>query len=176
DLTFAEYGTFAALVPIDVTAVQLDGLLGSYPNVIAWVAGHTHRHRVRPFKVTGAAGTNGVISAPIACKVPDACTGFWQIESASLIDWPQEQRLIEVFDNGNGTGTIRGPILGHGLETPKRLSVADDRCALYLADPASLVSALSEADLDVLCKQGGVRDGEPGDRNVELTFKMPFTI
>jgi 3',5'-cyclic AMP phosphodiesterase CpdA len=174
DLTFAEYGTFAALVPIDVTAVQLDSRLASYPNVIAWVAGHTHRHRVRAFKVTGATGTNGTISAPVDCKVPNACTGFWQIESASLIDWPQEQRLIEVFDNGNGTGTIRGPILGHGLEIPKRLSVADDRCALYLADPASLEAILTEADLDVLCKQGGTRNGTPGDRNVELTFKMPF--
>ncbi|MCC2655750.1 MAG: hypothetical protein K0Q76_858 [Panacagrimonas sp.] len=174
DLTFAEYGTFAALVPIDVTAVELNGRLASYPNVIAWVAGHTHRHRVRPFKVTGATGTNGVISAPVACKVPNACTGFWQIESASLIDWPQEQRLIEVFDNGNGTGTIRGPILGHSLELPRRLSVADDRCALYLADPASLVSVLTEADLGVLCAQGGTRNGTPGDRNVELTFRMPF--
>ena len=174
DLTFAEYGTFAALVPVDVTAVELNGRLASYPNVIAWVAGHTHRHRVRPFKVTGATGSNGVINAPVACKVPNACTGFWQIESASLIDWPQEQRLIEVFDNGNGTGTIRGPILGHSLELPRRLSVADDRCALYLADPASLVSVLTEADLGVLCAQGGTRNGAPGDRNVELTFRMPF--
>lgn len=176
DLTFAEYGTFAALVPIDVTAVELNGRLASYPNVIAWVAGHTHRHRVRPFKVTGAAGTNGTISTSVACEVPNACTGFWQIESASLIDWPQEQRLIEVFDNGNGTGTIRGPILGHSLELPKRLSVADDRCALYLADPDSLVSILTEADLGVLCAQGGTRNGTPGDRNVELTFKMPFPM
>lgn len=174
DLTFAEYGTFAALVPIEVTAVELDGLLASYPNLIAWVAGHTHRHRVRPFKVTGDSGTNGVIAAPVACKAPGACTGFWQIESASLIDFPQEQRLIEVFDNGDGTGTIRGPIFGHGYENSRRLAVADDRCALYLADPAALVDLLTEADLGVLCSQGGTRQGEASDRNVELTFRMPF--
>jgi 3',5'-cyclic AMP phosphodiesterase CpdA len=174
DLTFAEYGTFAALVPIDVTAVELDGLLASYPNLIAWVAGHTHRHCVRPFKVTGETGTNGVVTAPVACKAPGACTGFWQIESASLIDFPQEQRLIEVFDNGDGTGTIRGPIFGHGYENSRRLAIADDRCALYLADPASLVDLLTEADLGVLCSQGGTRQGEAGDRNVELTFRMPF--
>ncbi len=174
DLTFAEYGSFAALVPVDVTAVELDGLLGSYPNLIAWVAGHTHRHRVRPFKVANGVGTNGAISAPVTCKGPGACNGFWQIETASLIDYPQEQRLIEVFDNRDGTGTIRGPILGHGYENSRRLAMADDRCALYLADPASLTSVLSEADLGVLCSQGGTRQGTPADRNVELTFKMPF--
>ena len=175
DLTFAEYGTFATLVPIDVTAVELDGLLASYPNLIAWVAGHTHRHRVRPFKVTGATGSNGVVSAPVACRqAGGACTGFWQIESASLIDFPQEQRLIEVFDNGDGTGTIRGPILGHGFERSRPLAEADDRCALYLADPASLVDSLSEADLGVLCAQGGTRQGAAEDRNVELMFRMPF--
>ncbi|MCC2655751.1 MAG: hypothetical protein K0Q76_859 [Panacagrimonas sp.] len=175
DLTFAEYGTFASLVPIEVPAAELDALLASYPNVIAWVAGHTHRHRIRPFVVANGVGSNGVVTTAVNCKAANssACTGFWQIESASLIDWPQEQRLIEVFDNRDGTGTIRGPILGHGLAKPKALSEADDRCALYLADPASAEALLSEADLGVLCSQGGTRDGTPADRNVELIFRMP---
>lgn len=174
DLTFAEYGTFASLVPIDVPAAELDALLASYPNLIAWVAGHTHRHRVRAFKVSNGIGSNGTVSAPVACKKPGACRGFWQIESASLIDFPQEQRLIEVFDNRDGSGTIRGPILSHGLDKPRALAEADDRCALYLADPASAEALLSEADLGVLCAQGGTRSGEPQDRHVELIFRMPF--
>ncbi|MGQ0529541.1 MAG: hypothetical protein ACT4PG_06910 [Panacagrimonas sp.] len=174
DLTFAEFGTFAALVPIEVRAAELNGLLASYPNLIAWVAGHTHRHRVRAFKVENGIGSNGVIESPVACKRAGACRGFWQIESASLIDFPQEQRLIEVFDNKDGTGTIRGPILGHGFEKSRVLAEADDRCALYLLDPASLEDLLTEADLGALCAQGGTRNGEPGDRNVELMFQMPF--
>ncbi|HKY91438.1 MAG TPA: metallophosphoesterase, partial [Nevskiaceae bacterium] len=173
DVSFAEYGTFAALVPIDVTAVQLNGLLASYPNVIAWVAGHTHRHRIRPFKVTGDTATNGTISAPVACKRPNACKGFWQIETASLIDYPQEQRLIEVYDNKDGTGTIRGPVLTHGFEHVRPLAEADDRCALFLLDPASLEVILTEADLSALCSGGGTRQGDPTDRNVELNFRMP---
>jgi hypothetical protein len=173
DVTFAEYGIFASLVPIDVTAVQLDGLLASYPNVIAWVAGHTHRHRIRAFKVTGDTGSNGAISAPVACKRANACKGFWQIETASLIDYPQEQRLIEVYDNKNGTGTIRGPVLTHNYEKVRPLAAADDRCALYLLDPKSLQVILTEADLTALCSGGGTRQGEPTDRNVELGFKMP---
>jgi 3',5'-cyclic AMP phosphodiesterase CpdA len=173
DLTFAEFGTFAPLVQIEVSAAQLNARLASYPNLIAWVAGHTHRHRVRPFKVTNGVGTNLAITTPVTCKVPGACNGFWQIESASLIDFPQEQRLIEVFDNGDGTGTIRGPILGHSLEVPRALAEADDRCALYLADPASAEDILTEADLGALCAQGGTRTGTASDRNVELIFRMP---
>lgn len=175
DLTFAEYGTFASLVPIEVTAVELDGLLASYPNLIAWVAGHTHVHRVRPFTVSNGVGTNGVVTSPVACKQAGegACSGFWQIETASLIDFPQEQRMIEVFDNKDGTGTIRGPVLTHAFAKSRPLAEADDRCALYLLDPASAQDLLTEANLAALCSQGGTRDGDPDDRNVELTFRMP---
>jgi 3',5'-cyclic AMP phosphodiesterase CpdA len=173
DLTFAEFGMFAALVPIDVTAAQLDAELASWPNLIAWVAGHTHRHRIRAFKVIDGVGSNGAIEAPVACKGPGTCSGFWQIETASLIDHPQEQRLIEVFDNGDGTGTIRGPVLTHGFERSKALAQADDRCALYLSDPAAVAAGISEAGLSALCLQGGTRQGEPADRNVELMFNMP---
>ncbi len=173
DLTFAEYGTFKALIPVEVTAAQLDAELASWPNVVAWVAGHTHRHRVRAFKVTAGVGSNGTISAPVACKGPGACRGFWQIETASLIDFPQEQRLIEVFDNGDGSGTIRGPVLTHGFEKAKYLAERDDRCQLYLSDPQAVAAGITEAGLNALCLQGGTRQGEAIDRNVELMFRMP---
>lgn len=173
DLTFAEFGAFAALLPIEVTAAELNAELASWPHLVAWIAGHTHRHRVRAFKVENGQGSNGEITTAVSCKQLDACHGFWQVESASLIDHPQEQRLIELFDNGNGTGTLRGSVLTHGLENPKRLAAADDRCALYLTDPSAVAALLTEADLAALCMQGGVRQGEPQDRNVDLMFRMP---
>jgi 3',5'-cyclic AMP phosphodiesterase CpdA len=173
DLTFAEFGAFAALLPIEVTAAELNAELASWPHFIAWVAGHTHRHRVRPFAVADGVGSNGDIEAPVSCKRENACSGFWQIETASLIDHPQEQRLLEVFDNGDGSGTIRGSVLTHGFEHSKRLAGADDRCALYLTDPAAVAALLTEADLGALCAQGGTRVGEAQDRNVELMFRMP---
>lgn len=173
DLTFAEYGIFASLVPIEVTAAELDAELASWPHVVAWIAGHTHQHRIRAFKVENGIGSNGTVEAAVECKQPGACSGFWQIETASLIDHPQEQRLIEIFDNGDGTGTIRGSVLQHRFETSKRLAEADDRCALYLSDPAAVAAAISEADLDALCAQGGVRPGTAADRNVDLMFRMP---
>lgn len=173
DLSFAEFGAFSDLVPIEVTAAELNAELASWPNVIAWVAGHTHRHRVRAFAVEDGTGSNGSIEAEVSCKGPSRCRGFWQIESASLIDFPQEQRLIEIYDNGNGTGTIRAPVLTHDFARSKALAEADDRCGLYLTDPEAVQAAISEGDLDALCTQGGTRQGEPGDRNVELIFAMP---
>ncbi|MES0873773.1 hypothetical protein [Sinimarinibacterium thermocellulolyticum] len=173
DLTFAEYGMFGALVPIEVTAAELDAELASWPHLIAWVAGHTHQHRIRAFKVSDGIGSNGEIEAAVECKGPGPCVGFWQIETASLIDHPQEQRLIEILDNGDGTGTIRASVLQHQFDRAKALAEADDRCALYLSDPAAVAAAISEANLDALCRQGGVRPGTPADRNVELMFRMP---
>ncbi len=173
DLTFAEYGMFADAVPIEVTAAELDAELASWPHLIAWIAGHTHQHRIRAFKVDQGIGSNGTIETAVACKQAGACTGFWQIETASLIDHPQEQRLIEIFDNGDGTGTLRGSVLQHRFETAKALAAADDRCALYLSDPAAVAASISEANLAALCMQGGVRPGTPGDRNVDLMFRMP---
>lgn len=192
DITFAEYGTFAQAVPTDLTAAQLDAELASWPHVLAWVAGHTHRHRIRPFKVTPDAagalvGSNKAtptasegITTPVACKVAGrradgqpACRGFWQIETASLIDFPQEQRLIEVLDNRDGSGTLRGPVLTHSFERSRRLANADDRCQLFLLDPAGLKTLSSDAGVDALCKFGGTRDGQPADRNVDLMVALP---
>lgn len=175
DLTFAEYGSAAALVPIDVTAVQVNGLLASYPNMIAWVAGHTHRQRVRAFVVKDGVGDNGMVKAPVNCKVQGACRGFWQVESASLIDFPQEQRLFEIVDNGDGTGVIRSPVITHNFEKSRKLAEYDDRCQFYLTDPGSYQRLKSsEADLESLCVFGGTRQGEKKDRNVNLVFRMPF--
>ena len=184
DLTFAEFGLFAQAVPTDVTAAQVNAELASFPNVLAWVAGHTHLHRVRAFEVKpaadGLAGSNGVVTTPVSCrqtgKASDGrsyCRGFWQIETASLIDFPQEQRLIEVFDNGNGTGTLRGPVLTHRYEKSRKLAEADDRCQFYVLDPNSLQALSSDGGLNVVCSAEATRQGKPSDRNVELMFRMP---
>ena len=172
DLTFAEFGSFSQGAPLGISAATLDAELASHPNVIAWVAGHTHRHRIRAFKVADGTGSNGVVTAPVACKGPGPCAGFWQIETASLVDFPQEARLLEFYQQGE-TGVIRSAVLQHDFERSKRLAEKDDRCQFYLTDPAMVEQAITDADISTLCKQGGTRDGEPKDRNVELIFRMP---
>lgn len=50
-------------------------LLLSYPNVIAWIAGHVHFHA--------------------AMRHGDDERGFIELTTASLIDWPQQGRVLE---------------------------------------------------------------------------------
>ena len=67
----------------------------SQQRVIAWVNGHTHRNQVTAHKRTDGTG------------------GFWEINTASHIDFPQQARLIEVTDNGDNTMSIFTTIIDH---------------------------------------------------------------
>lgn len=173
DVSFADSGTFSKLAPVGITGPRLDRLLASWPHVIAWVAGHTHRNRIRAFKVEHGIGSNGAITVQVDCKVPGECEGFWQIETSSLIDYPQQARMIEIFNNGDGTGTIRATMLTHRFEVSRKLARIDNRCQFYLDDPQAVAAALSDAGMHGICTQGGTRTGQPEDRNVNLIFPMP---
>ena len=59
-------------------------LLGRQRNVLAWVNGHSHRNRITPH---GSASGGS----------------FWEISTASHIDFPQLARVIELVDNKDGT-------------------------------------------------------------------------
>lgn len=59
-----------------VSGAQIVDLLLEYKNVVAWLAGHEHRNRIE--RIGGE-------------------HGFWHIETCSLIDWPQQGRVIEIF-------------------------------------------------------------------------------
>ncbi len=80
--------------PIHLEA-DLVALLHEFPNAIAWVAGHSHDNVVNAFPNPGGSG------------------GFWSIRVAAEADWPQQSRLLEVFDNHDGTLSIFGTILDH---------------------------------------------------------------
>ncbi|WP_027501789.1 TIGR03767 family metallophosphoesterase [Rhodococcus sp. UNC363MFTsu5.1] len=67
------------------SGAELVDLLHRFPNVLAWVNGHTHENRITPHPGATAA------------------QGFWEINTASHIDFPQHARLIEVVDNTDGT-------------------------------------------------------------------------
>ncbi|MFI5759025.1 TIGR03767 family metallophosphoesterase [Streptomyces sp. NPDC051569] len=58
---------------------EVVALLRKHRSVLAWVNGHSHRNAILPH------GT------------------FWEISTASHIDFPQLARVIEVADNGDGT-------------------------------------------------------------------------
>jgi hypothetical protein len=82
--------------PEAVPPSELEALVLRYPNVIAWLVGHNHRHRVRPV------------------RGPDAAhPGYWEVMTSALSDWPGQARVLELVDNGNGTLSLFGTVVDY---------------------------------------------------------------
>jgi len=82
--------------PITTTdnAVTLKGLIDTLqntPNLLMWVAGHRHLNTVKAFV------------SPDPTK-PEK--GFWQVETSSLHDFPQQFRTFEIYLNSDYTISI----------------------------------------------------------------------
>jgi 3',5'-cyclic AMP phosphodiesterase CpdA len=118
---------------------ELQSLLLSQPNVIALVAGHSHLNNIRAIPSPAGDGQ-----------------GFWQIQTSSLIDFPQQGRIIEILNNGDGTGSIRTFVfnqqVGGQLGKNARASLAS--------------AAMQRFD----------GSGSEKDRNVTLMFRMPSWV
>ena len=112
-----------------------------HANVVAWVNGHTHRNQI------------------IAQKQATGPGGFWEINTASHVDFPQQSRTIEVVDNGNGTLSIFCTMLDHAGPASYGESLAT----------TSALSALARelAANDPQERTSG-KNGAATDRNVEL--------
>ena len=70
--------------------------------------------------------------------------GFWEINTASHIDWPQQSRLIEIMDNGDGTLSLFGTVLDRAAPAAAPPSGPADR--LHAAQLASVARTLSYND------------------------------
>jgi metallophosphoesterase (TIGR03767 family) len=130
---------------------DLRALLSATPNVIAYVAGHTHENRITAFARPGGGG-------------------FWGIETASEIDWPIQSRLLEVMDNRDGTLSIFGTLVDHGAT----LAMPPAGTAAGGFDPGTLAALGREFaynDPQVGVEHGA--EGRPQDRNVELLVADP---
>ena len=143
--------------PGRVLGPELRDLLLRFPNVVLWVNGHTHRNTVIPH------------ARPIGSA---AAGGFWEVNTAAHIDWPQQARTIEIVDNRDGTLSVYGTLVDHaGPASPG----AHPTGPLALA---SLSRELSANDWQVNASPGG-GDGPRGaveDRNVELLVPAPFAV
>ncbi len=74
---------------------EVKALLLQHPQVVAWVNGHSHRNQVW------------------AHRQADGSGGFWEINTAAHVDWPQQSRLLEVVDNRDGTLSLFATMLDH---------------------------------------------------------------
>jgi metallophosphoesterase (TIGR03767 family) len=139
-----------------VLGARVRDLLLRYPNVVLWVDGHTHYNTVTPH-----------------ARHPDSAVpgGFWEVNTASHIDWPQQARLVELVDNADGTLSVFGTVIDHAGPTQ---SSWDLTSPVELAGLSRLLGindwqqrSRSEPGCDG-------RRGAPSDRNVELLVPAPF--
>lgn len=123
-------------------------MLLEFPNLIAWVNGHTHINTIRPHLRPGGGG-------------------FWEITTASCIDFPQQQQMIEIVDNIDGTLSIFATVLDHKSSPEWREG------DLSQEGLASLSRELAANDWDA---EPAARRGSVLDRNVELLMPAPMDL
>jgi len=140
-----------------VLGPEVRDLLLRYPNVVLWVNGHTHRNTVTPYARAS--------TAPVA-------GGFWEVNTAAHIDWPQQSRVVELVDNGDGTLSIYGTLLDHA--GPPSWD-SDPSTTLQLAALSRELGANDWQNPAVTAAEDG-RRGRREDRNVELLLPAPFAL
>jgi metallophosphoesterase (TIGR03767 family) len=72
-----------------VLAAEIAAMLDRHPCVVLWLNGHTHRTTVLPH------------------------SRRWEVTTPSLIDWPQQGRVIEVLRSSTGVLTIAATMINH---------------------------------------------------------------
>jgi metallophosphoesterase (TIGR03767 family) len=128
-------------------------LLLNHRNVIAFVNGHTHHNSVEPLRASGG-------------------RGFWQINTAAHIDYPEQARQVEIMDNRDGTLSIFGTILDQASPiTPP--APGTPAASFTTTQLASLARTLAANDPQTIEVTTGGGPGKPKDRNVELLIRDP---
>lgn len=136
---------------------QVTALLARFPNIVLYVGGHVHENRIVAHKATGGN------------------FGFWEIATASHIDWPQQSRIVELLDNHDGTLSIYVTVFDH-------LGDAQPGTGFDVMNLASISRELSYNDpqsgagggKNFSATQKSKATGEASDRNVELLVRKPF--
>jgi hypothetical protein len=137
---------------IDEGAQKLSELLHGCPNVILHLVGHGHRN---------------VISARRAPD-QDPTKGYWEMQTPSGVEFPQQGRIIELVDNRDGTGSIYMTLFDHWP------SINDDSDVLAeLGREVSFIDTLRFSDPSAEIFGGS---GLVDDRNRELLFAIPEAV
>ena len=130
-----------------IDADELLEVVHGVGNVVLWLNGHIHANVIRPRL---DARENG--------------TGFWEVTTCSIVDWPCQARVVEVFEAGDDLLAIACTMVDHD-------GPADPGGAI---EPAALAALHRELAGNVPI--GGFdsgREGTPLDRNVILPIRCP---
>ncbi len=114
-------------------------------NVVLWLNGHIHANAIRPRPDPRGNGR-----------------GFWEVTTSSLVDWPCQARLVELFDAGDGLLAIACTMVDHDGPT-------DPAGAVQTGQIAALHRELA-GNAPIAGFDSG-RDGTPLDRNVILPVR-----
>ncbi|MBU2697345.1 TIGR03767 family metallophosphoesterase [Pimelobacter sp. 30-1] len=121
-------------------------LLLRHPVAIAWLNGHTHVNQILAHR--------------------SGESGFWEITTASCIDFPQQQQTVEIVDNRDGTLSLFTTVIDHASPAVP----TGDGLAVDLA------SRSRELALNDWVESPLMRRGSPLDRNTELLLPAPFPL
>ena len=128
---------------------QFIDMLLNYRNMIAWLNGHTHINTIQAHPAKVGSG------------------GFWEITTASCIDFPQQSQVVEVMDNRDGTISLFATTLDHA--SPAVWTEGD----FSQKGLASLSRQMASNDW---VEDPLMRRGSEFDRNVELLLNAPFDL
>ncbi len=121
-----------------VNLMDLVDELQSHPNLLMWIAGHRHVNAIKAFPGS----------------TPEQ--GFWQVETSSLADWPQQGRNFEIYLNDDYTISIVAtqidPAVKEGTPAAKSRSYAvaaneitTDASTLIYQNPSELIDLDTQA-------------------------------
>lgn len=125
---------------------ELVALLQRFPNVLAWVNGHTHRNEIIPH------------------RHEHPRRSFWEINTASHVDYPHHARIIELAGNGDGTLSIFTTLIE--ADSPYETDYGD-------TGPRGLASLYRELAYNDIHRDDA-HLGSAADHNTELLLADPL--
>jgi hypothetical protein len=129
-------------------ATEILALLHRFPNVVLWLNGHTHLNAVLPRR-----------------DPRHPTSGFWEVTTSSIVDWPCQARLVELVDTA-GQLSIFCTMIDHDSPVRPSSSSGSDLAALHRELAANMPFGGMES----------TRQGTHADRNVELRLAPPFPL
>lgn len=122
-------------------------MLLRYPVVVGWLNGHTHLNQILAHR-------------------REAGGGFWEITTASCIDFPQQQQTVEIVDNRDGTLSLLTTVVDHAADATPGAG----------GDYLSLAARSRELASNDWAETPLMRRGSALDRNTELLLPAPFDL
>ena len=139
-----------SFAPLDgyLRGPEVQEILGRFPNLICWVAGHVHRNE---------------IAARVSSH--NQRWGYWEVVSSAVMDWPSQLRMCEIVDHGDGYISIFTEMLNNPApllpdESLNRGSLASIHRLLSANAPAAGIDSK--------------RYGSKVDRNTQLLLRARF--